>query len=58
MMSGTNKCFWGGNIQITMQQNDQFEIVTNRKYAQNTDALNLNDGAEATRLIIDRVAIS
>ena len=58
MMSGTNKCFWGGNIQITMQQNDQFEIVTNRKYAQNTDALNLNDGTEATRLIIDRVVIS
>ena len=58
MMSGTNKCFWGGNIQITMNQNDQFEIVTNRKYAQNTDSLNLNDGADATRLIIDRVVIS
>ena len=58
MMSGTNKCFWGGNIQITMAQNDQFEIVTNRKYAQNTDALNLNDGTLATRLIIDRVVIS
>jgi hypothetical protein len=58
MLSGTNKCFWGGSIQITMQQNDQFEIVTNRKYAQNTDSLNLNDGADATRLIIDRVIIS
>ena len=58
MMSGTNKCFWGGSIQITMQQNDQFEIVTNRKYAQNTDSLNLNGGADATRLIIDRVVIS
>ena len=58
MMSGTNKCFWGGNIQITMQQNDQFEILTSRKYAQNTDSLYLNDGALATRLIIDRVVIS
>ena len=58
MMSGTNKCFWGGSIQITMAQNDQFEILTSRKYAQNTDALNLNDGSLATRLIIDRVVIS
>ena len=33
MVSGTNKCFWGGSIQITMEQNDQFEISTSRKYA-------------------------
>ena len=58
MLSGTNKCFWGGSIQITMQQNDQFEILTSRKYVSNTNALNLNDGALATRLIIDRVVIS
>jgi hypothetical protein len=58
MMNGTNKCFWGGSIQITMQQNDQFEILTSRKYVSNTNALNLNDGALATRLIIDRVVIS
>jgi hypothetical protein len=58
MLSGTNKCFWGGSIQITMQQNDQFEILTSRKYVSNTNALNLNDGALATRLIIDRVIIS
>ena len=58
MMNGTNRCFWGGSIQITMQQNDQFEILTSRKYVSNTNALNLNDGALATRLIIDRVVIS
>ena len=58
MLSDTNKAFWGGTIQITMEQNDQFEILTSRKYAQNTNALNLNDGTLATRLIIDRVAIS
>ena len=32
MMSGTNKCMYGGNIQITMEQNDQFEILSSRKY--------------------------
>ena len=58
MMSDTNKCIYGGSIQITMEQNDQFEILSSRKYAQNTDALNLNDGALATRLIIDRIIIS
>ena len=58
MMSGTNKCFYGGSIQITMETNDQFEILSSRKYKTNSDALDLNDGALATRLIIDRVIIS
>ena len=55
MMSGTNKCFFGGNIQITMNQNDQFEIISSRKSAQNSNALMLN--GSATRLIKDRVKI-
>ena len=58
MLAGTNKCFYGGNIQITMEQNDQFEVISSRKYVSNTNSLELNDGAEATRLIIDRVIIS
>ena len=58
MMNGTNKCFYGGNIQITMNQNDQFEILSSRKSTQNSNALDLNEGADATRLIIDRVVIS
>ena len=58
MMSDTNKCIYGGSIQITMTQNDQFEILSSRKYAQDTDALNLNDSENATRLIVDRVVIS
>ena len=57
MMSGTNKCFYGGNIQITMSQNDQFEILSSRKSAQNSNALELNAGESAARLIIDRVEI-
>ena len=55
MMTGTNKCFYGGNIQITMNQNDQFEILSSRKSAHNSNALMLNGGASETRLIIDRV---
>ena len=58
MMQTTNKCFWGGSIQITMETNDQFEISSSLKYAQLSDALDLNDGALATRLIIDRAIIS
>ena len=58
MMNGTNKCFYGGNIQITMNQNDQFEILSFRKSTSNSNALDLNEGSEATRLIIDRVVIS
>ena len=58
MLSGTNKCFYGGSIQITMEQNDQFEVISSRKYISNTNSLELNDGSEATRLIIDRVIIS
>ena len=58
MMTDTNKCFYGGSIQVTMETNDQFEILSSRKYAKNSDALDLNDGALATRLIIDRVIIS
>ena len=58
MLSGTNKCFYGGSIQITMEQNDQFEILSSRKSTSNSNALDLNEGAEATRLIIDRVVIS
>ena len=57
MLPGTNKCFWGGNIQLTMNQNDPFEVISSRKYVSNTNSLELNDGAEATRLIIDRVVI-
>ena len=57
MLPGTNKAFWGGNIQLTMNQNGQFEVISPRKYTQNSGALNLNDGADATRLIIDRVVI-
>ena len=57
MMSGTNKCFYGGNIQITTNQNDQFEILSSRKSAQNSSALMLNGGANTTRLIIGRVKI-
>ena len=57
MMNGTNKCFYGGNIQITMNQNDQFEILSTRKSAQTANALMLDDGANATRLIIARVQI-
>ena len=56
-MSGTNKCFYGGNIQITMNQNDQFEILSSRKSSQNANAPMLDGGASATRLIIDRVEI-
>ena len=58
MLSGTNKTFYGGNIQLTMNQNDQFEVISSRKYVSNTNSLELNDGSEATRLIIDRVVIS
>ena len=58
MVSGTNKCFYGGSIQITMETNDQFEILSSRKYKTNSDSLDLNDGVLATRLIIDRVIIS
>ena len=58
MLNGTNVCMYGGSIQITMEQNDQFEILSSRKSAQNSNALDLNEGAEATRLIIDRVVIS
>ena len=58
MLTNTNKCIYGGSIQITMQQNDQFEIVSTRKYITNTNALDLNDGVEATRLTIDRVLIT
>jgi hypothetical protein len=57
MLSNTNKCIYGGSIQITMQENDQFEIVSTRKYITNTNALTLNDRASATRLTIDRVLI-
>ena len=55
MMTGTNKCFYGGNIQITMEEDDQFEIVSSRKFAQTTTAIELNAGVDATRLIIDRL---
>ena len=41
-----------------MEQNDQFEVISSRKYVSNTNSLDLNEGAEATRLIIDRVIIS
>ena len=58
MLAGTNKCIYGGSIQITMAQNDQFEIVSTRKYITNSNALNLNTGSEATRLTIDRVLIT
>jgi hypothetical protein len=57
MMRGTNKCFYGGNIQIAMNQNDQFEMLSSRKSSQTSNALMLNGGASATRLIIDRVKI-
>ena len=58
MLADTNKCVYGGSIQITMQQNDQFEIVSTRKYITNTNNLLLNTGVEATRLTIDRVLIT
>ena len=57
MMSGTNKCFYGGNIQITINLDDQFEILSSRKSAQNSNALELNADESATRLVIDRVKI-
>ena len=57
MINHTNKCFYGGNIQITMNQDDQFEILSSRKFSQNSNALMLDGNANATRLIIDRVEI-
>ena len=58
MLPGTNACMYGGSIQITMEQNDQFEILSSRKSAQNSNALNLNGGVDATRLMIDGVVMS
>jgi hypothetical protein len=58
MMSGTNKCIYGGSIQITMQENDQFEIVSTYKYKTGNNSLTLNDGDQVTLLTIDRVIIS
>ena len=57
MMNDTNKCFYDGNIQITMNQDDQSEILSSRKFSQNSNALMLDGDANATRLIIDRVEI-
>jgi len=57
MVTGTNKCFYGGSIQITMEEHDQFQIVSTRKYVSGTGVLELNAGVDATRLIIDRLII-
>ena len=57
MLNGTNKCFYGGNIQITMEEHDQFQIVSTRKYVSGAGVLELNAGVDATRLIIDRLII-
>ena len=37
MLAGTNKCFYGGSIQITMEQNDQFEILALANIKTNSD---------------------
>ena len=57
MLSGTNKCFYGGSIQITTEENDQFQVVSTRKYVSGTTGIELNGGVDATRLIIDRLII-
>ena len=57
MLNGTNKCFYGGSIQITMEENDQFQIVSTSKYVSGSGTIELNAGVEATRLIIDRLII-
>ena len=57
MLNGTNKCFYGGGIQITMEENDQFQIVSTRKYVSGSNTIELNAGVDATRLIIDRLII-
>ena len=57
MLNGTNKCFYGGSIQITMEENDQFQIVSTSKYVSGSSTIELNAGVDATRLIIDRLII-
>tara|TARA_R110001592_G_scaffold362986_1_gene679162 strand:+ start:19 stop:1608 length:1590 start_codon:yes stop_codon:yes gene_type:complete len=57
MLSGSNKCFYGGSIQITMEEHDQFQIVSTRKYVSGAGVIELNANVNATRLIIDRLII-
>ena len=57
MLNGTNKCFYGGSIQITMEEKDQFQVVSTSKYVSGTNTIELNGGVDATRLIIDRLII-
>ena len=53
MLSNTNDCVYGGNIQLTLEENDQFQIVNVYQYISNAFALDLN--TIISSLIIERV---